>query len=127
MDMSIINLVGSIELNSALAFLAGLAVHIGKKCYTEDVSLKEYINEHKASTALSFGSLVTAYIGIQMFTPEANLAVYALSGYSIDSLVNRSPVSMARVAKDAIKSEVKNKIDEKVINKFSNRLKKIFG
>ena len=79
------------------AFVLGLCIHIGKKCYMEKISFRDYMMENPGSTSLSLSSLMMAFLYINATYAAAPLAVYLLGGYSIDSLLNKAPLSLSRV------------------------------
>lgn len=84
-------------MKSGLAFIIGLAVHIGRQMWMERVSLREYMAEYKGRTMLSMGSLVGAFSFLATSYPDAPLMVYLMGGYCIDSLMNKAPLSTKKV------------------------------
>lgn len=94
--LSLVNLEPSMHLN-ALVFGIGLLVNIIKILIQCDISLKDYILVHPQRTTLSLTSLATAFYSIEVMVPGASMLVYFLAGYSIDSLVNKAPMSQKAV------------------------------
>lgn len=84
-------------LNNGLAFFVGLAIHVLRQMWVEQVSLREYLAGHTGRTLLSGGSLLGAFSFLMMSYPEAPLMLYALGGYCIDSIMNKAPLSVAKV------------------------------
>ena len=83
-----------------LAFGVGLAAHIGKKCFMEKVSLRDYLAEHKMNTYLSMGGLLGAFTYMHNMHPDTPILMYALGGYCIDSLMNKAPLTDKRLEKE---------------------------
>jgi hypothetical protein len=85
-----------------LAFGLGLIIHIVKQMWEEQVSLKDYLMTHKARSMLSMGSLASVFMLITATYPASPLIVYFLCGYSIDSLVNKAPLTSKKIQKENI-------------------------
>lgn len=106
--MEFLQLLGMVDFNdpsvlkNGLVFLVGTLIHVVKKMWTEQVSLREYMTEHKGRTFLSLGTLMGVFSFISMNYPESSYVLYFMGGYCIDSLINKSPLSSKRVEKDLI-------------------------
>lgn len=87
---------------NGLAFMLGLAIHIGRQMWVEQVSLREYLSGHKGRTLLSGTSLIGAFSFLMMSYPEAPLMVYTLGGYCIDSIMNKAPLSVKKVENEKV-------------------------
>ena len=87
---------------SMIAFGLGLVVHILRQMFSEDVSLKEYLMTHKMRSLLSGGSLISAFMLVYTMYPTSPLIVYFLCGYSIDSLLNKAPLTKKKLDKENI-------------------------
>lgn len=74
-----------------IGFLAGTAIHIGKKCYVEDIPLRDYLKGESGRTILSGTGLISSFITATMLYPDAPVQVYTLCGYFIDSFLNKAP------------------------------------
>lgn len=85
-----------------LAFGLGLLIHIVKQMWEEQVSFKDYLMTHKARSMLSMGSLASAFMIITATYPASPLIVYFLCGYSIDSFVNKAPLTTRKIEKEEI-------------------------
>lgn len=73
------------------AFIIGLILHICKKCYIEEISARKYLISEIGRTTLSGLGLISAFVSVNAIYPGAGLLIYLLSGYSIDSLLNKAP------------------------------------
>ena len=87
-------------LYNLLAFLLGLGLHVGKKCYQEKVSLREYLEGHKLNTYLSLTGLASLMSYLQLSYPGAPFVVYLMAGYSVDSLLNKVPLSPKKIEQE---------------------------
>ena len=85
-----------------IAFGLGLIAHILRQVWVESVSFKEYLVEHKVRSMLSLGSLASVFILINSTYPASPLIVYFLCGYSIDSLINKAPLTSRKLQKENI-------------------------
>ena len=77
-----------------VAFLLGLTLHVGQKMFQHDVPFREYVNTHGGRTLLSLTTLVSSFIAISVMFPGAAYITYFFGGYSIDSLMNKVPMSI---------------------------------
>ena len=89
------------------AFAIGLIVHVAFKLFTHEISLKEYLGHSGARTAMSGGSLLVAFSGISIMMPEATWVTYLFAGYSIDYMMNKSPMSEEVAISSIVKSKKK--------------------
>lgn len=88
--------------SNIIAFSLGVVLHILKKVWMEECTIKEYLMTHKIRSMLSLGSLVSTYLLITTMYPGSQLIVYFLCGYSIDSLVNKAPLTSRKLQKENI-------------------------
>lgn len=83
-------------------FSVGLLVHILRQMWSEEVTFKEYLLTHKARSIMSLGSLASIFVLITTTYPDSPLLVYFLCGYSVDSLVNKAPLTSRKIGKETI-------------------------
>ena len=85
---------------SLVAFLIGLGLHIAKKCFVEELSIRAYLGSEVGRTTLSALGLAGAFTTVSTLYPQAPFIIYFLCGYSIDSFLNKAPKVFPTVTKE---------------------------
>lgn len=97
---------------NVISALAGLLLHVIKKCASEKMNPITYIFVNKGRSSAAIGAIVTSVVTMMATRPDASPVEFFAIGYMGDSLFNRTPTPTEigtalanKVVKKAAKSE----------------------